>query len=324
MASIDVARKHVRRTVFVQQMQLLARTYRVVSLSEAVTRLVEGDPRREDLACVTFDDGYANNAEVAAPVLLSLGLPATFYLTTGFVDGVVDLWVDRLEAAVHRLPGPSASLTIDGVAFELSLADGRQRAHSDARLRRVLKAVRTAERERVLHTLEELAGGRRPLDELHRAMTWDQVRALASRGFEVGAHTVTHPVLTRCTRAEAEHEIGASKWAITAQTGAPCRHFALPNGQPGDWNDDVLAIVRHFGFSSCVTTVEGLVDPREGVFQMRRVTVDTENPWVFRASLRGWRPYLRHIRDGLRLALCANMSETAAPARSLVTRASKD
>jgi peptidoglycan/xylan/chitin deacetylase (PgdA/CDA1 family) len=131
-------------------------------------------------------------------------------------------------------------------------------------------------------------------------MSWSQVRSLADAGFEIGGHTVTHPILSRSNPDEASFEIEESKRAIESECGIECRHFAFPNGQPTDFDAETVDLVRRAGFRSSATTIEGFVNPAEGLFQLRRVSIQTTSPWIFRAAALGWRPRLRATRDGVK------------------------
>ena len=89
-------------------------------------------------------------------------------------------------------------------------------------------------------------------------------------GFSVGAHTVTHPILSRLAPARAWEEIQGSKAAIEKAVGETISAFAYPNGGAGDYNDTVMKLVRAAGFSCAVTTRRGLNDTDTPVLELRR------------------------------------------------------
>jgi peptidoglycan/xylan/chitin deacetylase (PgdA/CDA1 family) len=296
MVSPDIRAKHVPELAFSRQLSLLGRLFRVISLSEAVSSMKEGRRLPWNACVLTFDDGYANNAETAAPILEAHGMPATFFITTDFVDGRLSLWVDRFEVLFAALPGDTLDIEVAGEHLRLSL-DVRCRATSDKRLRERLKKVSTAERDRVLDDLSPRVGAPVEIAPLHRAMSWDQARRLVRAGFEVGAHTRTHPILSHCAAEQLEEELGGSKSVIERECGAPCAHFAYPNGQPGDWNETVLAGVRRY-FESCSTTVSRFVGARSDPYAIPRVTEDAGSDLLkFAATVTGIRSILSSIRS---------------------------
>ncbi len=251
--SPDIRHKHVPEAAFAHQLDILRRLYRIIPLREAVAALREGKPLATNACVITFDDGYANNAETAAPLLKARGMPATFFVTTDFIDHKMRLWVDRFEMAFSKLHGKDLA--------------------ADTKERERLKKLPTDEREHLVTELERTAGTSDMIAPLHRAMTWDQVRALAADGFEIGAHTKTHPILSRCSSEQVREELAGSKAHIETELGRPCPHFAYPNGQPSDWNEEVLAAVKA-NFLSCCTTVGRFAGAKDDVYAIPRLTVD--------------------------------------------------
>src|SRR5206468_10385466 len=100
--------------------------------------------------------------------------------------------------------------------------------------------------------------------------SWDEVGALRGLGFSIGAHTVTHPILSRLAPAQAWEEIQGSKAAIEKALGEPVSAFAYPNGGVGDYNDTVKELVHAAGFSCAVTTRRGLNDSDTPALELRR------------------------------------------------------
>lgn len=274
--SPDIRNKHVPERVFLWQIQQLKRRGPILSLPDVVSALREGRSLATNASVITFDDGYANNADVAAPILRSLNVPATFFITTDFIDQRLRLWVDRFELAFSRLHGTNL------------VADTTERER--------LKKLPTDERERALADLEQQAGTQNLTAPLHRAMTWAQVRKLIEDGFEIEAHTKTHPILTRCSPEQVSEEIIGSKRRIEQECGVSCEHFAYPNGQPDDWNNATQSIVKT-AFTSCCTTVSRAVRSADDVFALPRITIDTgSQKGKFLFTVSGIRTALQRIK----------------------------
>lgn len=279
--SPDIRKKHIPEAIFRKQIEYFARSYQPMSLSDVIDVLRDDRPLPRRGLCVTFDDGYENNATTAAPILKQYGVPAAFFVTTGFIDGTTRLWVDRFETAFSQLP---------------------KTGETDDDVRSRLKRLTPQERDAQIEELERLAGTTHVVHPLYRPMTWDHIRSLANDGFEIGAHTVTHPVLTHCSMDEARREIRDSKQRIEDELRTPCRHFAYPNGQPGDWNDAVKRIVRDMGFISCLTTIDGPTKNGDDVFELKRTTIDTGDDFVkFRLTVSGLRSTIHKLRSAIRV-----------------------
>jgi peptidoglycan/xylan/chitin deacetylase (PgdA/CDA1 family) len=243
--------------------------FNVLPLSEAIDALFAGRIAPRALA-ITFDDGYADNEEVAAPILHRLGLPATFFVATGYLNGSC-MWNDRVIEAVRS----TRKSQLDLIALQLgshSLADfGARRAAIDALLAGI-KHAEPRRREELVAAIEESAAGA-PAPRL--MMSDQQVRALRSMGMEIGAHTVSHPILARLDAAAAKAEIGQSKEMLQGLLREPVDLFAYPNGVPmQDYGVDHAAMARQCGFSAAVSTAWGAASMRSDRFQLPRFT-----PW---------------------------------------------
>lgn len=244
----------------------------VLPLDAAVRRLGQGTlPARA--AAITFDDGYEDNCSVALPILRRHGLPATFFVTTGFLDGGC-MWNDRIVEAIRgAAPGTLDLAAIGHPEFGAHRIDddGSRRAAIGAILPRA-KYLAPQQRLGFSLRLAELAQAPIPAGLM---MSSDQVRALHRAGMQIGAHTVNHPILARLGRDEALREIDGSRRHLESITGAPVTLFAYPNGRPGDDYDDAsVTLVREAGFEAAVSTTWGAAHRDSDRFQLPRFT-----PW---------------------------------------------
>lgn len=254
---------------FDAQMAAVAATFTVLPLSEAIERLQHGalPPRA---LCITFDDGYRDNVEVALPILQRHGLAATFFVATGYLDGG-RMWNDTVIAAITAMPGPSlalpewqlAPLPLDSVAS--------RRAAIQAVLPSLKHLPQDVRRARVeqLATLAALPASAGPM------MGETHVRALRDAGMEVGAHSVSHPILARLPDAEAREEIVESGQRLADILREPTRLFAYPNGKPGqDYGPEHVRMVRSAGYRGALSTSSGVAAAGADVYQLPRFT-----PW---------------------------------------------
>ena len=252
-------------SVFAARMAHIARHYKVLTVEELSARLRDGTAPRNALA-ITFDDGYRDNLTHAAPILRSLGLPATIFVVTGHIDSPHALWFDRLALAFKSATARQVEL-MDGRVFPLATVTGRLAALDAARAH--LKQVPDDERS---PSLEHLIQALKPTPERPKRLmlSWDEVVALRGLGFTIGAHTITHPIMSRLTPSQVRSEVHGSKATIEKALGSPVQAFAYPNGQPEDYNEAVTDVVREAGFTCAVTTNRGLNDADTPVLELRR------------------------------------------------------
>jgi peptidoglycan/xylan/chitin deacetylase (PgdA/CDA1 family) len=88
-------------------------------------------------------------------------------------------------------------------------------------------------------------------------MSWDDARQLSAMGFEIGSHTVNHPILSQTSREKIASELRDSKAVIERELQRPCTAFAYPNGQIHDVNQTVFDEVRAAGYRWCFMSNPG-------------------------------------------------------------------
>jgi peptidoglycan/xylan/chitin deacetylase (PgdA/CDA1 family) len=265
---------------FERRMQWVRAWFNVLPLSDATQRLADGTLPPRALA-ITFDDGYADNREVAAPILRRLGLTATFFIATGFLDGGC-MWNDRVIEAVRSCDAAGLDLSALGLGA-LGLDDAASRRRAAAAVVKAIKHLEPSARQAATDAVVKAAGGRSAPALM---MSIDQLRELRTLGMHVGAHTITHPILARATEADALHEIAAGKAQLEALLGEPVRLFAYPNGVPGeDYLPEHVRMVRDVGFSAAVSTAWGAASAASDRFQLPRFTPWDRARWRFGARL---------------------------------------
>jgi peptidoglycan/xylan/chitin deacetylase (PgdA/CDA1 family) len=254
---------------FDRQLRLLQSFMNFVSLSDAVNGLQCGTlPPRA--VCVTFDDGYADNAEVALPILRKLGIPATFFVATGFLNGG-RMWNDSVIEMVRRAPGPVLDFRrVDLGYFEVGTIPQRQQAI--ATLISTLKYQPFEDRAVQIDRMRDLL----PIDlPSNLMMTTAQVVQLRDGGMEIGGHTANHPILARLSPSHVRREIASGKELLEDILGEAVRFFAYPNGKPGqDYLSEHVGIVKDLGFEAAVSTSWGTMHGKLDLYQLPRFT-----PW---------------------------------------------
>lgn len=263
----------VTAETFESQLRFIRRCYTVVPLGDLVDRIHAGRALPRRAVAITFDDGYRDNYTHAYRLLHAAGLPATFYVTTGAIDGGPPLWTAKLRYMVRTTAREEIVLPelLGGLTAITGPAD-RQTVFT--RLIVALKGVPSRRREELV---EELAGVFAVTDFTPLAdimMTWRELREMNDNGMTIGAHTISHPNLPRTEIEEMRREIGGSREAIAAQLGAPVPHFSYPNGRgSAHVNDTVRAVVRRAGFRSAVTSLAGCIQLGADPWGLRRVGV---------------------------------------------------
>lgn len=265
---------------FTWQMELLAGHFNVLPLETALRRLSERSlPARA--MCITFDDGYADNVQIALPVLQRLGLSATFFIATGFLDGG-RMWNDSIIEAIRNAPSGRLDLAGAGLAdYTLDGIPGRRTVIEDIIKR--IKYLPMQQRESAVDAVVARVGADLPTNLM---MTSQDIGVLADAGMAIGGHTVSHPILTALEPARACAEIRDGKKQLEKLLGRNLSLFAYPNGQPGrDYDLRHAELVRECGFSAAVTTSWGVANIDSDRFQLPRFMPWDKTPRKFMLRL---------------------------------------
>ena len=268
---------------FDRQMAMLKNAFNVLPLHEAVMRLKAGTlPARA--ACITFDDGYADNLTLATPILKKHGLPATFFIATAYLNGG-RMFNDTVIEAIRHSPLKSLDLESIGLGH-FEIADNAAKAKAIGQILPQVKYLPLDEREQTVARIAQLAQcGPLPNNLM---MTTEQLQAWHAAGMEIGGHTARHPIIAKLDANTVRQEISDGKTFLEQTLNTRIRLFAYPNGKPGtDYLPEQAAIVRDLGFDAAVSTQYGSATQSSDVFQLPRFTPWSPQPLRFVPMLLG-------------------------------------
>jgi peptidoglycan/xylan/chitin deacetylase (PgdA/CDA1 family) len=267
--------KHLTREVFVDVMEHLTARGRPLSIADVVAHCANAEPFPPCSFAVTFDDGFENNHAIAAPVLSDLGVPATFYVTTAFIDQNAMSWTDRLEYFMEH--------TARG-ALRLPWAEGEQafgdRDSKIGLLEQIRHRVKTDPAIDVDALVADIFAqeGRPELtfsdDPLDRKMSWDQVAELAGHElFTVGGHGHTHRILSFLNDEALTGDVWDCLRLLAEKASVGPEHYSYPEGLDHCYSDRVIDVLRQRGIVCCPTARDGTNPLTEGLFALRRIAV---------------------------------------------------
>ncbi|HEX2190952.1 MAG TPA: polysaccharide deacetylase family protein [Longimicrobiaceae bacterium] len=284
----DPSRLAVSPARFAEHLEVIRRHLRPLPLRALVAGLAERRlPRRA--AVVTFDDGYADNLHAARPLLERHEVPATVFVVSGAVGRPEGFWWDRLVALLHRGGALPAAVEVEVGGERLALEPRADPLSARRLLAERLRPMESAGREAVLDRLAAALGASAPHDPEARALTADELRALAADGLvEVGAHTVTHPELSALSPAAQEREIRESRARLEELVGEPVTSFSYPFGGRRQYTPDTVRLVREAGFASACTTSAALLLPSADPYRLPRVHVPDCDGDAFARLLSRW------------------------------------
>jgi len=269
----NYTRKHLPRDYFADFLRDLKAHGAPVSMDDIVAERRDGTPLPSHAFAITFDDGFENNLSVAAPILEEMGIPATFYVTTDFIDSNRMSWIDRIEYAVEQ----RAEGTMD-------LPWGRRQFGTDAERRAFLDDVRLQvkstpglDAEAVATAIQSQLGfpetwaSDHPLD---RKLTWDQLGELAAPDlFTIGGHTHTHAILAFLDDETLAWEIDHSLALLREKAGLAVHHYSYPEGLAHCYDARTIELLKDRGIVCSPSAIEGENTPDIDLFNLRRIMV---------------------------------------------------
>jgi len=240
---------------------LRARKIDIVSMDEAMNRIQMGQKSDggKPFVAITFDDGYRDNAEIAAPILRKYDAPYTIFVATGLIDGTADLWWDGLEAIIRKQDRILVRTARTVEEIDCSTNDAKQQSY--ATLLEYLTHDLSEEQQR--QWVRELAALYKvDLDAARKAemMNWREIMDLANDPLcTIGAHTIHHYALARLNDEKKMFEMREGARILESALGAAPKHFAYPYGYPAAAGIRDFELAQELGFASAVTTRPGVV-----------------------------------------------------------------
>jgi peptidoglycan/xylan/chitin deacetylase (PgdA/CDA1 family) len=258
---------------FDNQLAQLKSVFNILALPEAVERLKDNTlPARP--ACITFDDGYADNVTNALPLLKRHGLHATFFIATDYLNGG-RMFNDTVIEAVRLSPLEQLDLNDLGLGTH-TLESFEARTTTIGHILSKVKYLPLQQRDDTVNEIARRAEAGKLPDDL--MMTTEHLIALHDAGMEIGGHTHRHPILARLNDDQIREEIVAGRTWLEDALGQRIKLFAYPNGKPGtDYLPEQAKIIRELGFDAAVSTEPGVSTSRTDPFQLHRFT-----PWSSR------------------------------------------
>lgn len=274
----------MKASVFEEQLQIIQDRYPITS---------ELEPGK---VTVTFDDGYRNNAAVAAPILADKRIPATFFVPAVMFEASKTLWVDKIMMWLSWVP--DGNYTISGI--NVTLNDHADRLAAFERIWDYL-FDRQSQRTDFLdhmeraHSFSDLS---LPLDYAslrYEAMSKSECREMAENGHKVACHSYSHPVLSQLTDSDLEDEFNLCESQRELYNSD---WFSYPFGRANEVDDRAVNACKDRGFSCAFMNIDA---ETQDLFRIRRfnmpMTTDRAHIYV---RLSGCEAFVRRLSRSIR------------------------
>ena len=263
--------KHLPANIFEKQLKLITKYCSPVSLESIISdQKLPANP-----VMLTFDDGYMNNYTYAYPLLKKYKVPATIFVATGFIDQSHFLWTDEIETIITKAEPERYRFNWENETMALELSNHADKLRTFFFLTQYAKSLTAFQKNRFIEELRKFLCSEydwNSLDPLYLPLTWDQIREMNEDDLiSIGSHTVSHPILAKCTLQQQRTELELSKQRINEELGLDCISFAYPNGKFTDYNHETIRLLRNLGYKFAVTAVSGYINQdRRDNYQLNR------------------------------------------------------
>lgn len=271
----NYTRKHLQREYFDEVIQELKECGYPLSMDEVVEYVQNGKPFPQKSFAVTFDDGFENNFSVAAPVLKDIQIPATFYVTTNFVEKNAMSWIDRIEYCLENCPCGNVLLPWNEAPYTFRSRETKIRLLEDIRF--FVKREPSINCNSLVEDVF-MQCGLEPVnqsdDPIDKKMSWEQVQRLSNDpDFIIGGHTHTHATMSFLNSEELEHEISTSLRLLEEKSSVKAHHYSYPEGLEHCYSDEVIEALKRQGIVCSPTAIDGINDRSPDFFRLKRITV---------------------------------------------------
>lgn len=258
----NYSNKHIQADEFDRQMKFLKENKKVVSIRNIKREL--------DSVAVTFDDTFKNIYDVALPILKKYDIPATFFVSTGFIGNHKNFWVDRIEHMINF--SDKDKIEFDSELF--NLRDRDEKINSLIKIKSKLKKCEPACRENFLSDIKIQTGWKNAIEiENYKNLSLDDVKKLDEPPmYEVGGHTVNHEILSYLDDEKLNQEISDCIKTLEKITGRKTDLFSYPEGQEKHYNKKVINCLKDNGITICPSAIDGFIG-EEDEFNYKRIMV---------------------------------------------------
>ena len=255
---------NIEKEIFAKHVKFLTKRYKIISLSKAVELLSQGKNLKEHLA-ITFDDGYRNIKHIVNEITRN-EIPICVYLTTDSIDKNDFFWWDKLRIMARQNKEFAIKKSI--YKYEKLLKEIPQEKR-DEKLNEILSEYASNTNNRPY-----LKENRDNINNM--PLSWNDIKEIKRYAVEFGAHSHHHYILPNAQPTIIKKDIQRNKESIEKNVSTKCLHFAYPNG---DYNREVIKILKEQGFISATTTKYGINTKNTSLFELYRIGINNKD-WI--------------------------------------------
>jgi len=266
--------KHIHKDIFAKQMKILTTKCTPVSLRELSEMLTQKQKIPQRTVAVTFDDCFQNTYYNAMPVLKQYKIPATFFITTGYVGTNRIIWTDILEMIIADLKEKFIDFDFLDFSKQYPTETNKNKIKALLDIKSILKSIDENKKQNIMKCLvdQHKFQPSNTTTDLYSNLKWHQLKEMDSdKLFEIGGHTVNHVILSYVDLDIAKKEITDSKTILEKNLNHPVDLFSYPEGQKDHYNDNIIKILKENNFLCSPSAIWGDNAPGADLFHLKRI-----------------------------------------------------
>jgi peptidoglycan/xylan/chitin deacetylase (PgdA/CDA1 family) len=254
---------HLRRCL----KYLVDHNYHFISVEDIILSLANNKPLPENCIAFTMDDGFTDQADIAAPIFLEFACPVTFFVITGMLDRKVWPWDVKVTHLINSSKKESIEFYLPDKTYNFRISEHAGRHEARRIIRDAFKMMEPASIDSTIELLSQATGVAVPSNspEYFEPTCWDRVRELERDGIKIAPHSISHRMLSKLDKSAAEDEIIGSWRRLKEELSSPSPVFCYPTGRLCDFGAREINILENAGLIGAVSTVPTYLEPTYSV-----------------------------------------------------------
>jgi len=272
--------KHINFKKFEKQISYLKKNTNVISFNELIFIYQNNLQIPKNTTLITFDDGFKNNYEIAAPILDKYSLPAIFYITSGFIGKNIFFWVDHIENCINLSKNNFFYLLVNNKYYVINLKNKINKINSINLIKKLCKFSAIDTKDLIIKELMFKTGikdSKKKKFSNYKTMNQSEIKKLSDNSlFTIGGHTQTHNIMSYMSNKELHNEIYSSLRVLKKITLKDVIYYSYPEGQKEHFNKNVIKIMKSLGILSSPTAIKGNNNLNTNLFYLKRFPVEID------------------------------------------------
>jgi len=270
--------KHIDENIFIEQMKFIKKECNVISIDDFIELKSNNAKLPPKSVIVSFDDGFKNNYEVAAPILSDLQIPAIFYVASGIVNTDLMFWVDIIEDCINNT---HSSIDIElEKPYSFTLLTETNKINALTKIKSFCKTVNFNENKIVLKALQKVTNFDAGVEHSknYEKIKWTELDEMNKDvNFTIGGHSLYHNILSQLEDRSLEKEISCSLDLLNINLNEVIRHYSYPEGQSNHFNKKTIDTLKKYNIVCSPTAIPGLNTIETDLFYLKRIMIGFNN-----------------------------------------------